>query len=1417
MPQPHPTPPVDPTDRLSGASPAIAALRTQIRHLAAFDGVGSPHVPTVLIAGETGTGKGLVARIFHDSGPRANGPFLEVNCAAIPDTMLEAELFGFEAGAFTDAKRAKPGLFEAAAGGTLFLDEIDALPVLLQSKLLKAIEEKQIRRLGAVRERPVDVKIIAATAADLHARTADGRFRLDLYHRLAVLLVELPPLRARGADIVELARHFLQRYAAGYRLPPKRLSRDAEAWLQQYTWPGNVRELGHLMERVTLLHPDALVTAEALVRLGLPGGPPATAPAEPPLEGRPAVDEPDQIRQALAETQGNVVQAARRLGWSRKALLYRMRRHGVEAPPRSRGRPLGAARPDQRATTAAPGEPSAPAEGGEQKSAIILAVELTFPPAAGEAPAYEPWTVARHWAVAVEEKVRGFGGILLQRAPSLLLVGFGIPHMLEQLPQRAVQAALALRHLAAEGPAGAASAPRPEIRQAAHFGPLLVGPQASAARDAVLAVGDTLALPVRLLGQAGPGEVVLSPALGRLVVGWCALEALPLPAGEGDPIQISAYRVRGLVPRRSPRVGLGAQALSPFVGRARELATLEALLAEAERGRGQAVGVVGEPGVGKSRLLLEFRRRLADRRVTYLEGRCLAYGSATPYLGVLDLLRDTCDLAETDPPGHVAEKVRLVLEEVRLDAEEHMPYLLHLLGLPEGTERVAAVSPEALRQRTVETLWQLSRRGSQRRPLILAVEDLQWVDPSSEAVFALVADRLAEVPILFLATYHPGYRPPWLERSYATQLALSPLAPADSQSVVQAVWQAAPLPAPVTQAILARAEGNPLFLEELTRAVLEEGAAPAARTVPDTLQGVLLARIDRLPVDAKRALQLAAVVDRDCALPLLEALWEGAAAALLPALARLVEAELLYPQGLPSEAGYRFKHALIQEAAYQTLPQGPRQQAHQRIAQVLAEHFPDTVATRPELLAHHYMEAGLDAQAISYWQQAGQRAIERSANVEAISHLTKGLELLKILPETPERAQRELTLLLALGSPLLMIKGHAAPEVEHTYSRARELCQQVGESPHLFSALAGLWRFYLNRAKLQMARELGEQSFVLAQRMQDPVLLQEAHLMLGSTLFYMGEAVSARAHLEQALTLYDSQQLRSLAFSRATEPGVMCVSFLAWTLQTLGYPDQALARSHEALYRAQQLSHAYSLGYALHFAARLHRCRREAQLVRERTEAAIALSSEHGFVRWLKGGMMMRGWALAHQGAVEEGITLLRQALPDWRTMGSEAGLPHLLGAVAEVYGKGGQTEEGLHVLDEAVATAHRTGERRYEAELYRLKGELLLQQVAGQSGSRTAARKGSLLVKVKRERTTHVSALLVEAEACFRQALDIARYQHAKSLELRATMSLSRLWQMQGKCAEARQMLAEIYSWFTEGFDTLDLQEAKALLEELQ
>jgi predicted ATPase len=397
-----------------------------------------------------------------------------------------------------------------------------------------------------------------------------------------------------------------------------------------------------------------------------------------------------------------------------------------------------------------------------------------------------------------------------------------------------------------------------------------------------------------------------------------------------------------------------------------------------------------------------------------------------------------------------------------------------------------------------------------------------------------------------------------------------------------------------------------------------------------------------------------------------------------------------------------------------------------------------------------------------------------------------------------------------------MIKGHTALEVEQAYTRAFELCQQVGESLQLFSTLAGLWRFYFARPRLLTARDLGEQCFALAQCLQDSVSLQESHQMLGSTLFFLGEFTLALTHLEQGIALYDPVQSHSRAFSRATDSGVVCLSRAARTLWALGYPDRALAKSHEALTLAQELAHTYSLGFALSYASALHQSRREAQLTQNLAEATIALSREQEFVVWLGGATMRRGWALAEQGAVEEGLQQLHQGLAICQTVQTELGLPQQFAGLAEAYSRGGHPEEGLRVLDEALEAAQKNTERYYEVELYRLKGELLLQKAARKRSTSTTSSGTSIVAETKEEGTMHGLILRTEAETCFRQALDVARRQQAKSLELRVVMSLSRLWKQEGKRTEARQMLTEIYDWFTEGFDTPDLQEAKALLEAL-
>ena len=772
MSHPHPRSPRHPTDRLVGTCPALAALRAQIRHLAAFDTLGNPAVPTVLLQGETGTGKGLVARVLHDSGPRAQGPFLDVNCAAIPETMLEAELFGFEAGAFTDAKRAKPGLFEAAAGGTLFLDEIDALPLALQGKLLTAIEAKRVRRVGAVREQAVDVKLVTATQAALSARVAAGQFRADLYYRLAVLVLALPPLRERGADIVCLAQEFLQQYATVHRLPPKRLNRAAAEWLQRHDWPGNVRELSHLMERVTLLSPEARIDSQTLALLCLPRTPAAThgaaAPAE--TEGQP-LDEPARITQALRQTQGNVVQAARLLGLSRKALRYRMRRYGL-------ARPSSAEQEEGTAEGLTTVDPVVPVAAWEQKPVAVLAIEVTWPAdRASDTLRYEPWTVHARWEHTVQEKIQGCGGMVLQRGPSLLLVAFGLPHTLEQLPHRAVQTALAIRHMTAEGPDAGERAPQPTVRQAVHWGQVLVDGAASDPTARVLPIAETLAEPVRLLGQAEPGAILVSAPVARLVEGWFEVQGCAPPG--------QAAAVIGLKTQRSPLALQRQRPLSRFVGRAREVALLDDLLGQATEGHGHVVGIVGEPGVGKSRLLYEFHHQLGARvtptapaqPVRYLEGHCLAYGQTMPYLPVLDLLRACCGILPSDSPAAMTAHIRLGLQTSGLDPDEGEPSLLPLLGVHTRLDRLAGLSPEMRRARTFATLRQLVLYSPAGHPLVLAVENLHWIDPTSEAFLATLVEGLAGTRCLVLTTYRPGYRPPWMEKSYVTQMVLPPSRP----------------------------------------------------------------------------------------------------------------------------------------------------------------------------------------------------------------------------------------------------------------------------------------------------------------------------------------------------------------------------------------------------------------------------------------------------------------------------------------------------------------------------------------------------------------------------------------------------------------------------------------------------------------
>jgi tetratricopeptide (TPR) repeat protein len=554
-----------------------------------------------------------------------------------------------------------------------------------------------------------------------------------------------------------------------------------------------------------------------------------------------------------------------------------------------------------------------------------------------------------------------------------------------------------------------------------------------------------------------------------------------------------------------------------------------------------------------------------------------------------------------------------------------------------------------------------------------------------------------------------------------------------------------------------------------------------------------MARLDRLATVRELA-QLGATLGREFSYELLHAVAPVDEGTLQQGLRQLVEVELLYQRGLPPQATYLFKHALIQDAAYQSLLKSTRQQYHQQIAHVLEARFAETTETQPELLAHHYTEAGLITHAIPSWQQAGQRALQRSAHAEALGHFTKGLDLLKTLPETSDRTRHELSLQTALGSALLVTKGLGAPEVRKAYDDARELAQRVGETPQLGPVLYGLSVYYVQQEEMQIASELAEQCLALAERQHDSLLSIAACRLLVSTSFWSGNPKLAHEYCERAMTRYEPLQHRSLAHVYGFDLGVFCLAVEAWVLWYLGYPDRALHRSQAALALAHEVNHPYTLAWALNSVSWTHCYRREGQAARTLADEAIAFSTAQDFPHWLAMGLQRRGEALIELGQWEEGTAQLQQGIEAYRATGAVLGTRgHNLAELGRGYGGQGRIEEGLRMITAALAGLHQV--RHYEAEMYRRKGELTLQQFNVQGSTSTVEE---------------------EAEECFHKAIEIARRQQAKSLELRAVMSLSRLWQQQGKKEEARQMLAEIYGWFTEGFDTKDLQEAKALLDEL-
>jgi class 3 adenylate cyclase/predicted ATPase len=993
----------------------------------------------------------------------------------------------------------------------------------------------------------------------------------------------------------------------------------------------------------------------------------------------------------------------------------------------------------------------------------------------------EEWrevVAAYHRAAA--EAITRFGGHVAKYLGDGVMAYFGWPEAHDNDGERAARAGLALVDAVLKLNHESTS-PHLAARVGIDSGAVVVG--AGADKDAEV-FGETPNIAARLQATATADTVLITAATHRLLSGLFVVEALGPCALKGitNPLEVfQVVRPTGVRGRLR-----AARGLTPFVGREEELPLLLRRWERTREGEGQLALIIGEPGIGKSRLVAEFHDRIRDAPHIWLESGGEQVFENTPFHALIEMLARWLALQDATNPEEQWQRFERALTAAGLTVAATAPLIAELLQLPAGERYAAlALTAEQKRRRLLVALsgWVLG--AARVQPLVMVVEDLHWLDPSTLELLQLLAEQGATLPLMLLYTARPEFRAPWPMRTHHSQLTLNRLSARNVREMVALMAARDALASESVEAVVERAVGVPLFVEELTRAVLERGSAQVAgREIPLTLHDSLMARLDRLGA-AKEVVQIGAVIGSEFSYGLLHAVHPVADEELQGAIRTAADAELVYVSGLPPDATYQFKHALIRDAAYEALLRSRRKELHTRIAEVLVRQFPDRVTSAPEVLAHHYTEAGLIEQAITYWQQAGQRAVERSANTEAINHFTKGLELLTATPDSPAHIEQELELQTALGGVLVMVRGLSAPEVGKARARALELCRQIGENPQLFPVLRGLASFYIGRGELGIGRELAEQCLRLAQNLQTPELLQ-AHHMMQLLLSLLGEFLQSRTHLEQAIALYDPQKRHLPALE---DPGVACLANAVLDLWPLGYPRQALERSRESLAQAQQLSHPYSLAYALANAVILDHFRCEVEATQERAEALITLTREHGFVQWEALGVGFRGWALAKQGRQEEGISQIRQGMAATQATGVELMKPYFLALLAEASWAAGQAEEGLTALTEAIDLASKTQERWCEAEFDRFRGELLLKQDESNAA---------------------------QAEGCFQRAVEVARQQSARSWELRATISLARLRDKQGRRDEARDMLAEIYNWFTEGFETVDLREAQALLDEL-
>ncbi|ATU94655.1 AAA family ATPase [Phyllobacterium zundukense] len=999
----------------------------------------------------------------------------------------------------------------------------------------------------------------------------------------------------------------------------------------------------------------------------------------------------------------------------------------------------------------------------------------------------------------VGDLVSKYGGFVAKYMGDGALIYFGYPQAHEDDAERAVHAGLTLvagiSELKVDGD-------RLNARVGIATGLVVVGDLLGVgeAQERGIA-GETPNLAARLQELAEAGAVVIAYNTRRLVGGLFELAPLAPCSLKGFAEPVGAWRVTGVGKAESRFEALHGTRVTPLVGRDEELDLILSRWRQIKEGSGHVALISGEPGIGKSRLVLALRERLRGESKTSLRYACSPHHVNSALFPFITQIERAAGFAPDDAWEARLDKLASLLETT--SAEPHAVALFaDLLGIPISSgDSLAAMSSLQKKGLLFRAFLAQLEGLAVRGPVLVVLEDTHWLDPTSREFFDQMVERLQRLPVLLIATFRPELPPPWIGFPHVTLITLNRLAEAQARSLVERVAGGKALPAEVLDQILARTEGVPLFTEELTKAVLESGLLKDAGdryvldgplpplAIPVTLHDSLMARLDRLS-SVKEVAQIGACIGREFDHELLAAVVPLPDGDLAAALERLVAAELVFRRGIPPATTYIFKHALVRDAAYQSLLRKRRQELHAKVATAIETDFPQTLEARPELVALHFDEAGLFEKAVGYWLLAGVLAAGRSANVEAIAHLRSGLASLAALPPAEPRSRLELSLLLALGGPLLATKGYAAREAEAVYKRAQELSRELNNDADLFTAIRGLGYVYHVRANLHEATQLVDEAVDLAHRTDNPAFLVEAYHFAGALTFHLGKFQAARDWHQQSLEAGACHgHFHSEVYG--INIGAFCRVYTAHCDWHLGNPDCALQTAEDGLALAREGARPFSIALALAYLAMLHQFRREPEAALTIAEEARSLCLEYRFDYYGAWSALVRAWAITAQGPVEEGLAAYDAALKEFAETGAGLRMPHYLGLLAAIQRKAGRRAAGFKIVAEATQIAERTLESWCNAELERERGELLLLDPSDDA----------------RE----------EAEAAFKRAIDIAANQGAKMLELRASAALARLWAEHNRRKEAFDVLAPIYEWFTQGFDTPDLLRARRLLANLR